>query len=96
MMLKPAECVTGIVPSEPRVTPHTVPVTAVTAMISLVATVSATLKPVDGMADSDAEGNGVLDATVHCSDVPDAGAPVPPVVTVVSGWFANCVRTYAI
>jgi hypothetical protein len=89
--MNPAVCATGVVPSDPRVTVHVVPEMFVTATSSPVLpdAVSATWNWVGGVAVLDAAGNPADEATVHDSDVPPAGADVPPVETVVVGWLAN-------
>ena len=72
--------------SAPRVTVHVVPETFVTRMISEGSAVSATWNwytPVD------ADGKLDEDATVHVSEVPGAGASVPPLLTTVLGRFEN-------
>jgi hypothetical protein len=76
--------VTGVVDSAPRVTVHVFPDTLVTRIISeeLAISASATWNcdtPVD------ADGKAEEEVTVHVSTVPDAGASVPPLATVVDG-----------
>ena len=58
-IVNPAVCATGVVPSAPRVTVHVVPLTLVTAMISLPApaATSTTWNWVGGIAVEDAAGN---------------------------------------
>ena len=84
-IVNPVVWATGVVPSAPRVTVHVVPLTLVTAMISLPApaAVSTTWNWVGGIAVEDAAGNDVEDATVQFSTVPPDGASVPPEETVV-------------
>jgi hypothetical protein len=86
--VKPAECVTGVVDSEPRVTVHVVPDTFVTRTTSDGAAGSATWNFVAGVTVLDAAGKDADDVTVHVSWVPPEGALVPPLGTVVAALFA--------
>ena len=84
--VNPAEWVTGVVDSAPRVTVHVDPETFVTAIISDVAAGSPTWNWETPVA---AGGKLRDEATVHVSGVPLAGASVPPLETVVDGVLAN-------
>ena len=65
--MNPAVCVTGVVPSAPLVTVHVVPLMLVTAIISLLAEMSATWHCVGGVPVLETAGNDEEDATVHVS-----------------------------
>jgi hypothetical protein len=66
-----------------------VPDTFVTSIHSVGTAGSTTRNTVGGTAAFDAAGNAADDATVHDSDVPAAGAVVPPDETVVDALSAN-------
>ena len=87
LTVNPLVWVTGVVPSVPRMTVHVVPVTFVTSTISVGAAGSCTRNCVPAAVVT--AGNVAEDATVHDSDVPAAGAVVPPLETVVELAFAN-------
>jgi hypothetical protein len=72
-----------VLPSAPRVTVQIAPEVSVTAMTSAGRAVSATWKVVGRDAVEAAVGNTPGLATVHVSDVPAAGALMPPELTTV-------------
>src|ERR1700749_1197172 len=91
-MVKPAAWMTGVVPSAPRVTVQDwaapVPPGATVAIMVSVLWAGSMILNVVPLA-TDTCGNALAAVMVQLSDVPWAGAVVPPLVTVPEPWLVR-------